>query len=106
MEFEAWTLQRKLTKLLDDTTLVDLFRPYLAGRDGIEPWTLMGLVRAFPSGVATAAIERTRAAEDHPAAGPYFDAFASEAALAGRRYAKPPNPAPPPLPNPPPPPQN
>jgi len=86
LEFEAWTLERKLTKLLDDKTLVDLFRPYLAGRDGVEPWVLMGLIRALPPGVATAAVERTRSAEDHPDAMPYFDAFASEAALASGRF--------------------
>jgi tetratricopeptide (TPR) repeat protein len=83
LEFEAWTLQRQLLKLLSGLGEHNQFRPYLTGNASLEPWTMGSLVQVLPAGVATVAIRQAREEDrEYPEAAAYYDAFEAEAALA------------------------
>jgi tetratricopeptide (TPR) repeat protein len=78
LELEAWTLKRRLLKMVsDDVFLVELLRPYLA-QGHKEPWLMPALVDLLPGGVAAEAIRKARKDESHPAAGAYFDVLEAE----------------------------
>lgn len=81
LEFEAWTIKRRMRTLLSDSSRPNELIPYVARGAGTDSWLLGTVVRLLPPGIALESVRLARVAEHHPGAVPYLDAIDAEAAL-------------------------
>lgn len=72
-EAEIWSLEKSITKLLDERLLRTTFSPLL----GCSP---EGLLKILPRGVALTAIQTASDSDDHTSAVPYYDGYRAEVA--------------------------
>jgi hypothetical protein len=85
LDFRAWLAQRRAVDAFSsERLLVNTVRPYMADQLTLylSEWLQSDLVRVLGPGVASAALERARAAETHAQASGWFAALEAEIAAA------------------------
>lgn len=75
LDLEAWRLEKKITKLLDNERLTRFTFTPMFGSCPLE------LLRILPRGVALSAIEFASQSDEHPAAAAYFNGYRAEVAF-------------------------
>ncbi len=85
LELENWTVGRRaIAMLANEARLTELLRPHLLGIVNIEIWMIASSMELLGPGVAQAAIEEARKAEEsYPGTEGYFKALEAEVALHG-----------------------